>query len=147
MSFDTGRTRADFVSLLAKEQNQLGNFAATARMLDNVRVTVWEGGHEVHDLFEQAHLALGEAYLKEGKASEALAEFDRALEYPANLATGRMENTPDAHIQYQRGRALAALGRQSQAHAAWKLAAESAESSDPRVAEARREARQALGNP
>lgn len=143
-AFSTGRTRSDFIALLAREQNKLGEFAETATMLDHVRVIIWEGAHEVHDLFEQAHLALGEEKLKGGHPAEALAEFDRALEYPANLATGRLENAPEAHIQYQRGNALAALGRKTDAIAAWKLAADSPESKVPGIEEARLKAKQAL---
>jgi tetratricopeptide (TPR) repeat protein len=144
-SFDTGKGRSDFVTLLGRAQNRLGDFAETARMLDGVRVTVWEGAHEVHDLFEQAHLALGQGHLKAGRAAEALAEFDRALEYPDNLATGKLENARQAHIQYQRGNALAALGRKDQAIAAWKVAAAEASSKETLIEEARQKAKQALG--
>jgi hypothetical protein len=56
--------------------------------------TIWEGAHETHDLLEQAHLALGEEFLKAGRPAEALAQFNRAVEYPANLATGKLENAP-----------------------------------------------------
>jgi len=143
-ALDTGKGRSDFVTLLGRTQNRLGDFAQTARMLDGARVTVWEGGHEVHDLFEQAHLALARAQLEAGHAAEALAEFDRALEYPENLATGKLENAPEAHIQYQRGNALAALGRKDQAIAAWKLAAAEAPSKDARIEEARQKAKEAL---
>jgi tetratricopeptide (TPR) repeat protein len=143
-SFDAGKGRSDFVTLLGRAQNRLGDFAETARMLDGVRVTVWEGAHEVHDLFEQAHLALGEAHLKAGRAAEALAEFDRALDYPENLATGKLENARQAHIQYQRGNALAALGRKDQAIAAWKLAAAEPPSTETRIEEARRAAQLAV---
>jgi len=143
-AFAEGKCRSDFVALLARAQMQLDDFAGTARMLDTVRVTVWEGSHEVHDLFVRSHLALGEANLKAGHAAEALAEFNRALEYPANLATGKLESAREAHIHYARGNALAALGRQSEANAAWKLAANEPESSDPKIAEARNRAREAL---
>ena len=143
-AFGAGKGRSDFVALLGRAQNRLGEFSETARMFDTVRVTVWEGSHEVHDLFVEAHLALGEARLRSGQAKEALAEFDRALEYPANLATGRLENAREAHIQYQRGNALAALGRKAEAAAAWKLAAEEPESKDAKINEAQRKAKEAL---
>jgi tetratricopeptide (TPR) repeat protein len=146
-AFPQGKGRSDFVALLARAQNRLGEFADSARMLDTVRVTVWEGAHEVHDLFEEAHLALGEADLKSGHAGEALAEFNRALEYPANLATGKLENAREAHIHFQRGNALAALGRKPEAIAAWKLAAYAPESSDTRITEARQKAKEALEKP
>jgi tetratricopeptide (TPR) repeat protein len=143
-AFPGGKGRSDFVALFGRAQNRLGDYAETARMLDVVRVTVWEGAHEVHDLFEQAHMALGEAHLKEGRPAEALKEFNRALEYPANLATGKLENAREEHIHYQRGNALAALGRKEDAAAAWKLAASERESGDKRINEARQNARKAL---
>jgi hypothetical protein len=51
----------------------MGNFAETAQMLDTCRSgDRGEGSHEVHDLFEQAHIALGEAYLKDNRPADAL---------------------------------------------------------------------------
>jgi len=143
-AFESGKGRSDFVTLLARAQNDLREFAETARMLDRVRVTIWEGAHELHDRFEEAHLALGEEALKAGRPAEALAEFNRALEFPANLATGKLENAPRAHIDYLRGNALAALGKRSQAIAAWKLATQAPESKDARIQNAREKALKAL---
>jgi tetratricopeptide (TPR) repeat protein len=143
-AFDTGKDRSDFVALLARAQNRLGEYAETARMLDGVRVTIWEGAHEVHDLFEQAHLALAEAHLKAGQPGDAMAELNRALEYPANLATGKLENTPQAHIHYLRGNAWAALDIKPEAVKEWKLAAEEPETKDPKIEDARRKAKEAL---
>ena len=143
-AFAAGRGRSDFVALLARAQNRLGEFAATARMLDQVRVTVWEGAHEMHDLFEEAHLALGRAHLEAGRADQALAEFNRALEYPANLATGKLENAREAHIHYLRGNALFALGQKQAAVEAWTRAADEPPSKEAKQEEARRQATEAL---
>ena len=143
-AFDSGRIRSDYVGLLARAQNRLGEYEPTARMLDSVRVTVWEGSHEVHDLFEEAHVELGKASMSAGKAAEALREFDRALEYPQNLATGKLENAREAHIQYLRGNALSELGKTDEAIRAWKLAAAETKSSDAQKEEARAKAREAL---
>lgn len=143
-AFEEGQGRSDFVSLLARSYSRLGDHAATAKLLDSVRITIWEGAREAHDLFEEAHLALGDAHLKAGRPAEALAEFDRALEYPPNLATGRLENAREAHIHYRRGNALAALGRRDEALAAWRLAAEEPASSDAKKDEARRLAGDAI---
>jgi tetratricopeptide (TPR) repeat protein len=131
-AFEEGQGRSDFVSLLARSYSRLGDHAATAKLLDSVRITIWEGAHEAHDLFEEAHLALGDEHLKAGRAAEALAEFDRALEYPPNLATGRLENAREGHIHQRRGDALAALGRADEAAAARRRAAEEAPSGDRR---------------
>ncbi len=143
-AFPQGKGRSDFVALLARAQSRLGEHAETAQMLDQVRVTVWEGSHEVHDLFEESHLALGKAHLEAGRAAEALAEFNRALEYPANLATGKLENAREAHIHYLRGNALVALSRKREALAAWKQAADEPESNDKQKQEARKKAKEAL---
>lgn len=143
-AFEEGKGRSDFIALLARAHNRLGDYAATARLLDSVRITIWEGAREAHDLFEEAHLALGDAHLQAGHAAEALAEFNRALEYPANLATGRLENAREAHIHFRRGQALAALGRLDEARAAWRQAAEEPPSGDARKEAARRQAQAAL---
>ena len=143
-AFAGGKGRADFVALLARAYSRLGEHAETARLLDSVRITIWEGAREAHDLFEQAHLALGTAHLDAGRAAEALTEFDRALEYPENLATGKMENTREAHIHYLRGQALAALGRKQAALEAWQRAANEPASQDAKKEEARKKAKEAL---
>lgn len=143
-AFDEGRTRSDYVTLLARAQNRLGRYAETGRLLDTVRVTIWEGGREAHDLFEEAHLALGQEHLAAGRAREALAEFNRALEYPENLATGKLENTKEAHIHYLRGNALMAMGDKTGAIAAWKQAAAERGGGNAKITEARQKAREAL---
>jgi tetratricopeptide (TPR) repeat protein len=144
MAFEQGRGRSDFVALLARAQNRLGQYAETARLLDSVRITIWEGAHEAHDLFEEAHLALGQVHLEAGRAGEALREFDRALEYPENLATGRLETTREAHVQYQRGLALEALGRRTEAVQAWRQAADEPGTGNAKQDEARGLAKAAL---
>jgi tetratricopeptide (TPR) repeat protein len=143
-AFENGKSRSDFVTLLARAQNRLGDYAATARMLDGVRIIIWEGAHEAHDLFEEAHLALGKAHLAAGRAQAALAEFNRALEYPENLATGKLERTREAHIHYLRGNALEALGQKQAALQAWRQAANEPSSRDENKEEARRKAREAV---
>ncbi len=143
-AFDHGKGRSDFTALLARAHNRLGDFVKTAALFDSVRITIWEGAREVHDLYEEAHLALGTASLQAGRAADALAEFDRALEYPANLATGRLKDAREAHIQLLRGNALAALGRKEEARAAWKKAADEPPSHDARKEEARAKAAEAL---
>ncbi len=143
-AFEEGKGRSDFVALLARSYTRLGNHAETARLLDSVRITIWEGAHEAHDLFEEAHLALGDAHLAAGRPADALAEFNRALEYPKNLATGKLENVREAHIHYRRGNALLALDRKAEAKTAWRLAANEPASDDPRKQEARAKAKESL---
>jgi tetratricopeptide (TPR) repeat protein len=143
-AFANGRGRSDFVALLARAQNRLGAYADTARLLDSVRITIWEGAREAHDLFVEAHVMLGEAEFAAGRPAEALRHFDRALEYPENLATGRMENTREAHIHYARGQALSRLGRLPEAITAWRQAVDEPASKDPKQTHARQAAQAAL---
>jgi tetratricopeptide (TPR) repeat protein len=117
-AFSAGKSRSDFVCLLAQTQNKLGDYPATVQLLNTVRITVWEGSHEAHDLFVEAHLAIGRTYLAGGRPVDALAEFDGALEYPENLAIGRLENAKEDHIQRLRADALTALGRKAEAQQA-----------------------------
>jgi tetratricopeptide (TPR) repeat protein len=143
-AFEGGKGRSDFVALLARAHTRLGDYAETARLLDSVRITIWEGAREAHDLFEEAHLTLGRGHLAAGRATQALAEFNRALEYPANLATGKLESAREAHIHFARGNALAALGQSAAAREAWKKAADEPPSGDPAKEEARQKAAAAL---
>lgn len=143
-AFEEGKSRSDFVALLARAHNQLGNHSETAQLLDSVRITIWEGARETHNLFEEAHLVLGDRHLAAGRPGKALAEFNRALEYPDNLATGRLESTAEAHIHYRRGNALKALGRMQEALHAWRSAAEEPPSENPAKEKARRQAAEAL---
>ena len=143
-AFAAGRGRADFVALLATAHTRLGNYEETARLLDSVRITIWEGGRDVHNLFEESHITLGKNHFEAGRYDQALAEFNRALEYPANLATGKLERDLQAHIHLLRGNALAALGRKTEAGKAWQQAVDEPTSSDAKIEEARRKAREAL---
>jgi len=139
-----GSVRSDFVALLARANSRLGEYAETAKLLDQVRITIWEGAREAHDLFEEAHLVLGKAHLEGGRPAEALREFDRALEYPENLATGKLQNTCESHIHLLRGQALAALGQQDAAKAAWQKAVAEPKSRDAHKEQARAQAKDLL---
>ncbi len=143
-AFAAGQSRSDFAVLLARTYNRMNQYEKTAKLLDSVRLIIWEGAQEVHQIFEEAHLALGNDLLKAGRASEALAEFDRALEYPQNLATGRLQNTCDSHIHYLRGQALAAMRKPDLATKAWQMAVDQPQSTDSSKEEARQKARDAL---
>jgi hypothetical protein len=64
--------------------------------------------------------------LEAGRPADALKEFDRALEYPDNLAIGRLENAKEGHIQRLRAEALVALGRTAEAQDAREKSAKPA---------------------
>jgi predicted negative regulator of RcsB-dependent stress response len=65
------------------------------------------------------------------------------LEYPENLATGKLENAREANIHYWRGNALDAMGQKEAAAAAWRKAVD--EPGSKQTEEAQRKAKEALG--
>lgn len=79
-AFEEGKGCSDFVALQACARNRPDDYAATARLLDSVRITIWEGAREAHDVFEEAPLALGDKHFRAGRFAAALAAFNRALE-------------------------------------------------------------------
>ena len=65
----------------------------------------------------------GKRRLTDGQAEAALRDFEAAVTYPDNLGVGRTDKPEHAAAQYWRGRALEALGRIEEAHAAWEQGA------------------------
>ncbi len=53
---------------------------------------VWEGGVSIHDLFEEANLLQGIAFLEKKQYNKALQSFQLAATYPDNLEEGEPAN-------------------------------------------------------
>jgi tetratricopeptide (TPR) repeat protein len=85
---------------------------------------VWEGGAHFSavDAWSDAHLARGRQRLGEGRDREALADFQAALDFPANLRAERREATCGraAEVGYWSGVAEEALGDRSAARNTWQ---------------------------
>ena len=98
------------------------------RLLDGTPYFVnWEGQDVTWRLFNRSHIERGRQRLQQGDAAAALADFEAALTYPANLNVGRSNKPQEAPAQFWRGQALAALGRQEDARAAWQTGAAGAD--------------------
>jgi tetratricopeptide (TPR) repeat protein len=89
---------------------------------------IWEGGTRFNagDAWTDAHLARGRQFLAAKRNREALADLERALDFPENLRAERREGTGarTAEVGYWTGVALQALGRRSAARGAWQAAAD-----------------------
>ena len=96
-------------------------------LLQGHTFNIWEGGtrFETGDLWIDAHLARGRARLASGRAREALADFEAALRFPANLRAEPWEGTGSRAIEvgYWVGLAHGALGDPAKAKEAWQGAA------------------------
>jgi tetratricopeptide (TPR) repeat protein len=83
----------------------------------------WEGQDVTWALFNQAHVKRGERHLDKKHYEAALADFQAALTYPANLNVGRSNRPQESHALYGKGKALIGLRRVDEARAAWQQGA------------------------
>ena len=111
----------EFVTLL----NETDQPEKALSILSSRRFNPWEGGEGlVSGQYVWAHLLIGRSRLEQGQPDEALKHFALAREYPHNLGEGKHLLTPEAHLDYFTGAALAQLGRESEARGYWSRAVE-----------------------
>ena len=93
-------------------------------LLSGRTFNIWEGATRFNagDCWTSAHLARGRARLAAGQAADALADFEGATNFPANLRATPLASRP-AEVSYLIGTAQAALGHADLAKAAWQEAA------------------------
>ena len=102
----------------------LGQYDRAIADLEKINFHVREGGDETHEIYADAHLLRGVAELKAGRAKEALADFQKAGEYPENLSVGKPKSDPRTpQVAYFTGRAWEALGDKAKAAACYTTAA------------------------
>ena len=105
-----------------------GQHEEAMRLLRTRHFHNWEGSGELHDIYVNACLRRGVARLQAGKARDALADFEAALEYPRNQEVGRSRrDRRTAEISYYIGTALETLGESEKAAAAYQTAANAPE--------------------
>jgi tetratricopeptide (TPR) repeat protein len=112
---------------LAREVGLLvrtGRLEKALELLSSHHFHVWEGGGEIHGLWIEANLALGRRKLERKDAQGALASFQRALEYPANLDVGPPSSgAGSAKVFFHLGQAQKALGRAADAAVSFQKSA------------------------
>jgi tetratricopeptide (TPR) repeat protein len=119
-----GMRRAEITVMLAEAYVAQQRYDDCLRLLEATPYFVnWEGQDVTWRLFNRSHIERGRQRLQQGDEAGALADFEAALTYPANLNVGRSNKPQEAPAQFWRGQALAALGRQQEARAAWQTGA------------------------
>lgn len=113
---DTARAR--YILLLVEEKQY---DKALAMLKDHV-FHPWELGMNIRRLFVAANIEQGRALLAAGKARQAEASFEQALEYPGNLMVGKPDNPDDSQQFYWIGEAQSAQGDKTAAEASWQKA-------------------------
>jgi len=102
-----------------------GRYDEAIDFLANNQFHVREGGGEIRDVYVDAHLLRGLQRLKQGKAEQALEDFQAATEYPENLSVGKPKNdSRGAQMAYYIGQAYTALGESAKAEEFYKQAAD-----------------------
>jgi tetratricopeptide (TPR) repeat protein len=123
-----GMRRAEIIVMLAQAYVDEKRWDDCVKHLESTPYFVnWEGQDLTWRLFNRAHIERGRQRLDKGDAKSALADFEAALTYPANLNVGRSNKPEEAPAQYWRGKALAALGRAADARSAWQAGAAGAD--------------------
>jgi tetratricopeptide (TPR) repeat protein len=119
-----GVRRAEITMILAESYLLAGRYDDCVKILEAAPYFVnWEGNDDTWRLFNRAHVERGRQRLEKGELQAALADFEAALTYPANLNVGRSDKPEEAEAQYYRGKALAAMGKLDDARVAWKAGA------------------------
>ena len=120
--------RAEITVMLAEAYVDEKRYDDCIKLLEATPYFVnWEGQDVTWRLFNRSHIERGRQRLAAGRRGRRLADFEAALTYPANLNVGRSNKPEEAPAQYWRGQALAALGRQEEARAAWQAGAAGAD--------------------
>jgi predicted negative regulator of RcsB-dependent stress response len=123
-----GVRRAEITVMLAQAYVDEKRWDDCVKFLEATPYFVnWEGQDVTWRLFNRAHIERGRQRLDKHDAKAALADFEAALTYPANLNVGRSNKPEEAPAQYWRGKALAALGRADEARSAWQTGAAGAD--------------------
>jgi predicted Zn-dependent protease len=123
-----GVRRAEITVMLAQAYVDEKRWDDCVKLLESTPYFVnWEGQDITWRLFNRSHIERGRERLERGDAAGALADFEAALTYPANLNVGRSNQPEEAPAQYWRGKALLALGRAQEARAAWQAGAAGAD--------------------
>jgi tetratricopeptide (TPR) repeat protein len=127
----TDHPRYDVVLWLADAYVAEARYDDCLELLMTASFSNWEGASRPHDIFVKALLARGKDRFAATQHGMALEDFQKALTYPENLEVGAHYALTDAEVRYWLGKTLLALGRESEARAAWETGAAQVTSSDP----------------
>ncbi|WOO40606.1 DUF5107 domain-containing protein [Rubellicoccus peritrichatus] len=124
---DLVEQRDDCAVSLATLYNETGAPEKALEWLCSRRFHPWEGGEgKVLKQFARAHLLLGQQALVAGESSTALEHFEQAMQPPENLGESYHLLQAKADVSYWIGKALRALGRETEAVASFTMSAEEA---------------------
>jgi tetratricopeptide (TPR) repeat protein len=101
----------------------LGRYEEALHILQREQFVPLEMDQSFHELYVRALMQRAGTRMQAGKIEEAIADYRKALEFPANLGVGKPTTLAQAHIYYHLGLAYEQLGRFQEALLAWCHAA------------------------
>ncbi len=104
------RARQDIAWRLAALRTAAGRHDEAIETLARHEFRPWEGAVQMRRVYVDALLARGRARLSLGDAEGAAADFEAALEYPANIGVGRLPEPGEARELYWAARARLEAG-------------------------------------
>jgi len=103
---------------------QLGNYDKALNLINNRHFYVWEGGETTHGAYVNSHLLRGMNHFKAKKYTQALEDYQAALEYPENLQMAKpYRGGRDSQIYYFIATAYEALEDAQKAKQAYEKSA------------------------
>ncbi len=120
---ETALQRDRTVGRLARLCVILGRHDEAIDLLTKHHFHLWEGEAGMYGLYVDARIARGEARLSEGKAAEALRDFEAALKVPLDIEVWSEFTSSHPRIHYYIGLAQKALGNAAKASAHFNKAA------------------------
>jgi len=101
----------------------LGHYEEALNIMEIEKFVPLEMDQSFHDLYVRALMQRAENLISAGRMEDAIANYLKALEFPANLGVGAPTTLSQAHIYYHLGLAYESIGRFSEALSAWRHAA------------------------
>jgi tetratricopeptide (TPR) repeat protein len=102
---------------------ELGHFPEAITLMTTQRFVPLEMDQSFHEVYVRALMMRAQDHLNAGRVEEAIQDYHKMLEYPANLGVGAPTTRAQAHIYYRLGLAYEKLGRYGRAIEAWREAA------------------------
>jgi tetratricopeptide (TPR) repeat protein len=101
----------------------LGHYDTAIELMNNNHFRRWEGLGNIHTTYVDAHLLRAAERIRAGRFSDAMADYQAALQYPRNLEVGEpYQGGRGCEVHYLMGEAHRTSGDSAAAAASYKMA-------------------------
>jgi tetratricopeptide (TPR) repeat protein len=101
----------------------LGDYEAALKILEEEQFVPLEMDQSFHNIYVRALLERAGAHLEADRIEDAIADYQKALQFPHNQGVGRPTTMGNAEIHYRLGCVYEQLGKYKQALQSWRQAA------------------------